>query len=128
MGAVRAGWARPPAACAAEDRADTLIDHHRIPFVNLSIPQVRIAAAFYDTATGETVTVQDASRTHKRKHHINTLAMQVRCVGSGLGWGAWAVYIRSLYRVIIEMIDRQSLGQSINHYPPTLSPPTTHQP
>lgn len=46
--------------------------------------QVRIAAAFYDTATGETVTVQDASRTHKRKHHINTLAIQVRGVGTVL--------------------------------------------
>lgn len=50
--------------------------------------QVRIAAAFYDTATGETVTVQDASRTHKRKHHINTLAMQVRGVGPGAVGGA----------------------------------------
>ena len=39
--------------------------------------KVKIAAAFYDTNTGETKTVMDASRTHKRKHHINALAMQV---------------------------------------------------
>lgn len=38
--------------------------------------KVRIAAAFYDTASGETVTLQDATRTHKRKHHINSLAIQ----------------------------------------------------
>ena len=38
--------------------------------------QVRIAAAFYDASSGETRTTQDASRTHKRKHHINSLAIQ----------------------------------------------------
>ena len=40
--------------------------------------KVKIEASFYDTKTGETKTVMDASRTHKRKHHINALAMQVR--------------------------------------------------
>lgn len=42
----------------------------------ISHVQVRIAAAFYDTTSGETVTTQDATRTHKRKHHINSLAIQ----------------------------------------------------
>jgi hypothetical protein len=38
--------------------------------------KVSIAATFYDTKTGETVTTTEASRTHKRRHQINTLAMQ----------------------------------------------------
>lgn len=38
--------------------------------------KVSIAATFYDTKTGETVTTTQASKTHKRKHQINTLAIQ----------------------------------------------------
>jgi len=45
--------------------------------------QVKINAAFYNAATGETTVTQAVSRTHKSKHHINTLAIQVRVEGCG---------------------------------------------
>ena len=38
--------------------------------------KVAIAAALYDTKTGETVTTTNVSRTHRGKHHINALAVQ----------------------------------------------------
>ena len=43
----------------------------------IDVEQVKINAAFYTAATGETGVTTAVSRTHKAKHHINTLAIQV---------------------------------------------------
>ena len=38
-------------------------------------PEVSIAAAFYNTQTGQTTTTTRATKTQKRKHQINSLAI-----------------------------------------------------
>ena len=38
-------------------------------------PDVTVSAQFYNTTTGQTTTVTKASRTQKRKHQINSLAI-----------------------------------------------------
>lgn len=44
--------------------------------------QPKVASVVYNAKTGETVQTYDASKTHKRKHQITTLAQQV-CDGLG---------------------------------------------
>lgn len=47
--------------------------------------QVKVVSSVYNPKTGETIQTFEQSKTHKRKHQINTLAQQVcMCAGAAV--------------------------------------------
>ena len=61
--------------CIRDRRVETRSADELLAASERRAPEVSIAAAFYNTQTGQITTTTRATKTQKRKHQINSLAI-----------------------------------------------------